>query len=85
MDRDRREVRPPEWVLEELYKTARRWMSARARERRHGPSFGEATAGDNPPAFQDPDYTDRAAHEAVDLRRRFEDLVSEFMDRVERE
>ncbi|GEM_PF-584722 len=85
MEQNQRDVRTPEWVLEELYKTGRRWMSMRARARRHAPSFGEATAGDNPPAYEDPSRSDAAARDARGLRRRFEDLVDEFIDRVERE
>jgi len=78
-------VRPPEWVLEEMYKTGRRWMAARARQRRAGNSFGEATAGDNPPAYTDARGSERAAADADRLRRRFEELAEEFIERVERE
>src|SRR5690606_41561857 len=81
----RPQVRPPEWVLEEMYKTGRRWMAARARQRRAGNAFGEATAGDNPPAYMKPRESERAAADADGLRRRFEELADEFIDRVERE
>lgn len=78
------DVRPPEWVLEEMYKTGRRWMSARAHERAHGPSGIDATAGDNPPTYEEPAEEDRAAHEAHQLQSRFQQLFQEFVDSVER-
>lgn len=78
-------VRPPEWVLEEMYKTGRRWMAARARERRADEAFGEATVGDNPPAYVNERGLERAAADVDGLRRRFEELADEFIERVERE
>ncbi|HEY8470120.1 MAG TPA: hypothetical protein VIL18_10785 [Longimicrobiales bacterium] len=80
----RPQVRPPEWVLEEMYKTGRRWMAARARVRRHGGNvFGEASAGDHPPAYANPQAAERAAEDADTLRRRFEELADEFISTVE--
>jgi hypothetical protein len=74
-------VRTTEWVLEELYQTGRQLMSERARQRRYAPitspvmapreGLPQIVAGP-PPAELD-----------AELRQRFEQLVSEFVDRIE--
>jgi hypothetical protein len=78
---EEREVRSPEWVLDELYDTGRRWMAARARERGAGPS-ADWGKGDNPPSHVDPLRQEAAAREAMELRDRFLDLSREFMDQL---
>lgn len=77
-----REIRPPEWILEELYDTARRWMSARADERATGP-VSDWGKGDNFGRGDDADLQDEAASLEGELRDRFEDLVEEFVERVD--
>lgn len=79
------QVRPPEWVLEEAYRIGRQWLAVRARERRHGLPMGEATAGDSQPVFVEPAGVEGAMQEGQELRRRFQSLVDEFIERVERE
>lgn len=77
-----REIRPPEWVLEELYETAQLWMNARARERAVGPG-ADWGKGDNFPSPDDFDDQDEAAESEATLRDRFEDLVEEFVERID--
>lgn len=76
------EIRPPEWVLEELYKTARSWMAARARERAHG-APSEWGRGDGRLAREEPALEDRLMQEEHRLRSRFQELVDEFVHQVE--
>lgn len=78
-----REIRPPEWVLEQLYETGREWMRARAHERAHGPP-SDWGRGDNPPAWSEPNLENRATTDRNELRARFERLVDEFIDQVEK-
>lgn len=73
----------PESVLDELYTTGRRWMEARVDERRHGPAAMWATAGDNPPAYTEPDEEDRAADAVHHLRSQFRELAREFVQRMD--
>jgi len=80
-----RDIRTPEWVLEELCETGRRWLAARARQRRHGPAFGEASVGDQPAAYLQPEETEAAAAEGGRLRARFLELVREFVERADQE
>lgn len=75
--------RPPEHVLEELYRTGREWMIARARERAHGPP-SDWGRGDNPPNWEDPRLGSRHAAAEQALRERFRRLADEFMERVGR-
>lgn len=78
-----RNNRSPESVLDELCEAGRRWIDARIDQRRHGHSSIEATAGDNPPDYVDPDAEDRAAHDARARGDRFRALVREFIDTLE--
>lgn len=96
-----RDIRPPEWVLEEMYKTGRRWMAARARQRQVGPYAAEAAVGGRraeterhalprdtaarDAAAPEAAAPEAAAHAAADLRDRFQQLMDEFIRRVERE
>lgn len=75
--------RSPERVLDELCATGHRWIDARVGQRRHGHSGVEATAGDNPPGYVDPDAEDRAARDAWQLGARFRRLVREFIASLE--
>ncbi len=76
------ELRPPEWVLEQLYETGRAWMLARVHERAHGPP-SDWGKGDNPPRWEEPRLENRAAADERALRERFRSLVAEFIERVE--
>lgn len=76
------EIRPPEWILEELYRTGRDLMNVRAREREFGPPT-DWGRGDNPPAHEEPRLADEAARDAGALQDRFRHLVNEFIDSVE--
>ena len=76
------EIRPPEWVLEELYETGRHLMNARAREREHGAPT-DWGRGDNPPRHEEPHIADEASRDASALADRFRTLADEFISRVE--
>lgn len=74
-------VRTTEWVLEELYQTGRQWMTERARQRRYAPITAPVMVrSDDLPAGE----VDDGVRPDDELRARFERLVSEFVDRIER-
>jgi hypothetical protein len=77
-----KEIRPPEWLLDQLYETGREWILARAQGRAHGPP-SDWGRGDNPPKWEEPRQSQQAAAEEQELRARFERLVDEFIDRIE--
>lgn len=76
------QVRPPEWVLDELYRIGQQWMAARARERGLGAPTDHGR-GERPPSQRHPVIEEEAAEEATELRDRFEVLAREFIDRVD--
>lgn len=78
----REELRPPETVLEELFRTGQSWIDTRARERAVGPPTADGRGGASTDR-QDTKTQDEVTIEATVLRERFRELASEFMNRVE--
>lgn len=74
-------VRTTEWVLEELYRTGRQWMAERARQRRYAPITTPVMVRRDDMPDLDTDTGIRTAEQ--ELRSRFEQLVNEFVDRIE--
>lgn len=77
-----RQIRPPESILEELNDTAYRWMNTRAEERAVGPQ-SEVGRGDLFPHDDDLERQDVVAEAAGELKRRFEELTEEFIERLD--
>jgi hypothetical protein len=76
------DLRPPEFVLDELIETGRNWITARARERAVVPPT-DAGKGNVPLAREDLAGQEESVRATADLRERFRELAREFVDRVE--
>jgi hypothetical protein len=76
------DLRPPEFVLDELIETGRNWITARARERAVVPTT-DSGKGTVPLAREDLAGQEESVRATADLRERFRELAREFVDRVE--